>query len=94
MTWAASAYRGPQLSAAPLQHHADMAKPQAIEDHFKTIEQTVEALETGELPLEEALVRYEAGLKAVRQARSLLDRFQARIEELRGEPGTEPGAAP
>lgn len=63
-----------------------MAKPPAIEDHFATIEQAVAALESGDLPLEEALARYEAGLKSVRQAKALLDRYAARLEELRAEP--------
>ena len=65
-----------------------MAKPTAIEDHFATIEQAVSALESGELPLEEALTRYESGLKSVRQAKALLDRYAARLEELRAEPET------
>lgn len=62
-----------------------MAKQVAIEELFTQIEQAVAALESGELPLEESLVRYEAGLKAMRQARGVLDRFAARLEELRGE---------
>ena len=62
-----------------------MAKQVAIEDLFQQIEEAVAALESGELPLEESLVRYEAGLKAMRQARGVLDRFSARLEELRGD---------
>ena len=69
-----------------------MAKPTSIEDHFALVEETVAALESGELPLEEALARYEAGLKAVRQAKALLDRYAARLDELRAEP--EPPPAP
>ena len=63
-----------------------MAKQTSIEDHFAHIEESVAALEAGELPLEEALARYESGLKAVRQAKALLDRYSARLEELRAEP--------
>jgi exodeoxyribonuclease VII small subunit len=63
-----------------------MAKQPSIEDHFAHIEEAVAALEAGELPLEEALAKYESGLKAVRQAKSLLDRYAARLEELRAEP--------
>jgi exodeoxyribonuclease VII small subunit len=62
-----------------------MAKPVAIEVLFQQIEEAVTALESGELPLEESLVRYEAGLKAMRQARGVLDRFAARLVELRGD---------
>jgi exodeoxyribonuclease VII small subunit len=70
-----------------------MAKQtQSIEDHFALIEQAIAALDAGDLPLEESLTRYEAGLKAVRQARGLLDRYAARLDELRGD--GEPPAAP
>jgi exodeoxyribonuclease VII small subunit len=63
-----------------------MAKQLSIEDHFAQIEEAIAALEAGELPLEEALGRYESGLKAVRQARTMLDKYVARLDELRGEP--------
>ncbi|MBA2480529.1 MAG: exodeoxyribonuclease VII small subunit [Planctomycetes bacterium] len=63
-----------------------MARQPSIEDHFHQIEEAVSALESGELPLEDALARYEAGLKSVRLAKGLLDRYAARLEELRAEP--------
>lgn len=63
-----------------------MARQPSIEDLFRQIEEAVAALEGGELPLEEALQRYEAGLKAVRGAKAQLDRFSARLEELKAEP--------
>lgn len=62
-----------------------MAKPVPIEEIFQQIEEAVGALESGELPLEEALSRFEAGLKAMRQARQILDRYAVRLDELRGE---------
>lgn len=68
-----------------------MAKQLSIEDLFAQVEAAVGALEGGELPLEEALARYEAGLKAVRAAKAQLDRYAARLEELKAEP--EPPAA-
>jgi exodeoxyribonuclease VII small subunit len=60
-----------------------MAKPVPLEDHLQALEDTIAALEAGDLPLEEALTRYEAGLKSVRQAKLLLDRYQARLDELK-----------
>ncbi len=60
-----------------------MPKAPSIEDHFAQIEGAIAALDSGELTLEQALDRYEAGLKAVKQARLLLDRYTARLEELR-----------
>jgi len=63
-----------------------MAKTTSLEDHLQAIEAAVTSLEDGELPLEDALKRYESGLKAVREARLMLDRYSARLEELRAEP--------
>ncbi len=62
-----------------------MAKQTSIEDQFTVIEAAIAALETGDLGLEEALAQYEAGLKSVRQAKAQLDRYVARLEELRGD---------
>jgi exodeoxyribonuclease VII small subunit len=61
-----------------------MAKPVNLEALFTQIEEAIAALEEGELPLEEAIQRYEKGLKSVRQARGMLDSFSARLDELRG----------
>lgn len=65
-----------------------MAKPPTvpIEDLFTQIETAVQDLEGGELPLEDALLRYESGLKAVRAAKAQLDRYTARLEELKTVP--------
>ncbi len=63
-----------------------MAKQTSIEDLFTQVEAAVAALEGGELPLEEALARYETGLKAVRAAKSQLDKYAARLEELKAAP--------
>jgi exodeoxyribonuclease VII small subunit len=62
-----------------------MPKQPAIEEQFTVIEEAIAALEAGDLPLEEALARYEAGLKSVRQAKAQLDRYAARLEELRAD---------
>jgi len=70
-----------------------MAKAQTLEDYLAAIEQAVAALESGDVPLEEALNRYEAGIKAVRQAKGLLDRYAARLDELRAEPERPAGSA-
>lgn len=67
-----------------------MAKQPSIEDQFIVIETAIAALETGDLGLEEALTRYEAGLKSVRQAKAQLDRYVARLEELRGDEPAPP----
>lgn len=69
-----------------------MAKQTSIEDLFEQVETAVAALEGGDLPLEEALARYEAGLKAVRAAKAQLDKYAARLEELKTEPEAPTGA--
>ncbi len=71
-----------------------MAKAASIEEHFRLIEEAVAALEGGDLPLEESLLRYEAGLKAVRAAKVVLDRYAARLTELRAEDDQAPPADP
>lgn len=65
-----------------------------IEDHFRHIDEAVSALESGDLPLEESLMRYEAGLKAVRAAKLVLDRYAARLTELRAEDDSAGAADP
>ncbi len=60
-----------------------MAKSTSIEDHFNLIEEVIDVLESGELGLEEALAKYESGLKAVRLAKAQLDKYAARLEDLR-----------
>jgi len=67
-----------------------MPKQPSIEDQFSVIEEAIAALEIGDLALEDALERYEAGLKSVRQAKAQLDRYAARLEELRGDEATPP----
>ncbi len=69
------------------------ATPPAIEDLFEHIEDAVAALEGGELPLEQALTRYEAGLRAMKQARAILDRYAARLEHVRTDEDTSGGVA-
>jgi exodeoxyribonuclease VII small subunit len=64
-----------------------MPKAVPIEDLFQQIDSAVAALESGDLPLEESLARYEAGLKALRAAQAQLDAFAGRLEVLQAEPG-------
>jgi exodeoxyribonuclease VII small subunit len=66
-------------------YSASVAKQVTIEALFEQIEEAVTALEAGELPLEDALARFETGLKALRSARGLLDQYATRLEELRGD---------
>ena len=56
----------------------------SFEDALKRLEEIVHALEEGELGLNEAMERYEEGVKLLRQSYELLQRAERRIELLSG----------
>jgi exodeoxyribonuclease VII small subunit len=56
----------------------------SFEDALGRLEEIVHALEGGELGLNEALERYEEGVKLLRQSYDLLQRAERRIELLSG----------
>jgi exodeoxyribonuclease VII small subunit len=61
-----------------------------FEDALQQLEQTVQKLEKGELPLEESLKLYEDGIRLSRLCHAKLEEAEGRIEMLlkdaRGEP--------
>jgi exodeoxyribonuclease VII small subunit len=59
----------------------------AFEEEFAVAERAVDALERGDLTLEEALRRYEEGLRALGNCYAILERTRQRIEVLAGEVG-------
>ena len=65
-------------------------KPPAFEAALEQLEQVVQRLERGELPLEESLVLYEEGIRLSRLCHARLEEAEGRIEVLlkdaRGEP--------
>jgi exodeoxyribonuclease VII small subunit len=56
----------------------------SFEQSLERLEEIVHALEEGELGLNEALERYEEGVKLLRQSYDLLQRAERRIELLSG----------
>lgn len=52
------------------------------ENHLRDLEAIVAAMECGELPLEEALKRYEEGIKLVRQCQQALNHAEQKISLL------------
>jgi exodeoxyribonuclease VII small subunit len=73
---------------------ADLSFEQAL----ARLETIVNQLESGDLPLDEAIARYEEGDALRKQCQARLDAAQARIEQVRvnaeGQPvGTTPFAA-
>lgn len=65
-----------------------------FEEAFAVVENAVEQLERGDLPLEESLAEYEKGLKSFQRCHSILDRAQKRIEVLSEVVGSRGDASP
>ncbi|MFP4056665.1 MAG: exodeoxyribonuclease VII small subunit [Candidatus Brocadiia bacterium] len=59
-----------------------MGKRLSFEKSLEALERIVEELESGQLTLDEALERYEQGVKAHQQCREILAAAEKRIEEL------------
>jgi exodeoxyribonuclease VII small subunit len=55
-----------------------------FEGALKRLEQIVHTLEEGDIGLDESLLRYEEGVKLLRQTNELLERAERRIELLSG----------
>ncbi len=84
-------------AAAPLpEPDATAALP--FEVAAEQLEAVVRALEEGDIPLEEALLRFEEGVRLSRRCLTLLDSAQGRIERLvvtlNGEATLEPMEEP
>lgn len=60
-----------------------------FEAAMKALEETVRKLESGELPLNEAIERYKQAMQLVQYCRTQLDRAELEIEQLVGNQ-TEP----
>lgn len=60
-------------------------EPSPIDEYdrlVRAIEEIVERLETGDLPLAEALLEYQRGIELVKLCNDLLDQAELRISEL------------
>lgn len=60
----------------------DGADGQGIDAILDRLEQVVAELEGGELPLEQALDRFEQGIHLARRGNTMLDRVEQRVEML------------
>ncbi|MCJ7663700.1 MAG: exodeoxyribonuclease VII small subunit [Desulfobacterales bacterium] len=59
-----------------------MKKVKAFEEALRELEEIVNRLEQGEIPLEEALQLFEQGVKLSRSCHTKLDEAQKRVEIL------------
>jgi exodeoxyribonuclease VII small subunit len=71
-----------------------MKKEKAFEEALKELEEIVNRLEQGEIPLEEALQLFEQGVKLSRSCHTTLDEAQKRVEIVLKDEGGKMTAQP
>jgi exodeoxyribonuclease VII small subunit len=71
-----------------------MKKEKAFEEALKELEEIVNRLEQGEIPLEEALQLFEQGVKLSRSCHTKLDEAQKRVEIVLKDEGGKMTAQP
>lgn len=59
-----------------------MSKARSFEESMSRLEDVVSSLETGDLPLDAALERYEEGVGLVRTCRGALETAELRVRRL------------
>ncbi len=57
-------------------------KAQAFEESYKMLEQVIQKLEEGELPLDESVALYEKGISLVRHCEQQLEQAELRVSQL------------
>lgn len=62
-----------------------MARKKTFEQALKELEEIVKEMESGELPLEEAVKKYELGMKKSKYCLDLLDKTEKKISLLSGD---------
>ncbi|MCC6215033.1 MAG: exodeoxyribonuclease VII small subunit [Polyangiaceae bacterium] len=65
-------------------------EPASFEGALERLARIVEELESGNLPLEESVARFEEGTRLARAAQARLDAAEQRVEELLGVQGGVP----
>lgn len=71
---------------------AKATEPATFEDALTRLESIVEAMETGDLPLEQLLARYEEGTRLVKQCQDRLSAADLRIQQLEPDADGQPVA--
>jgi exodeoxyribonuclease VII small subunit len=69
---------------SPPAEKSETLNPPTFEQALARLEEIVHQIEEGELGLNEALERYEEGVKLLRQSYELLERAERKIELLSG----------
>jgi exodeoxyribonuclease VII small subunit len=71
-----------------------MPTEKPFEDLYRELEDTVRKLESGDLPLVEALALFECGTKLAEQCNALLDGAELRVRQLTARPDGSQDAPP
>lgn len=66
----------------------------SFEELYRKLEETVEKLERGGLPLEQSIALYEEGMELAKRCQEILDRAEQRITKLRESFAQAPAPAP
>ena len=69
---------------------SDKIEDLSFEEAFAALNQTLEKLEQGDLPLSEALALYEEGMALVQHCNARLDAAELKIKTLSPDDETEP----
>ena len=71
-------------------------EPESIsfEEAYKRLEEIVRALESKDMPIDQAVELYEVGVKLIRQCNAQLDSAELRIRQLSGVGDGEPRLTP
>lgn len=69
-------------------------QPKSFEEAIAELEQILGAMESGEVPLEESLVRYERGNYLIAYCRQVLGKAEEQIEQLTKGDAAAPTATP
>ncbi len=59
-----------------------MKKTQSFEENLRQLEQILQELEEGDLPLETALAKFETGIRLIKLCNQQLDAMEQRVEIL------------
>ena len=68
--------------------------PVAFEEALKKLESIVETMESGELPLEQLLARFEEGTRLVKVCQGKLEEAELKIQKLEKNASGEPSLKP
>jgi exodeoxyribonuclease VII small subunit len=71
-----------RTSTPEISSPSDAVAESSFEDSIRRLGEIVEALENGELPLEDSLRLFEEGVKLARASQAKLDGAEKRVEEL------------